>query len=320
MQIAPLSATFSITTWRAIKCNADTESETFSRELSGPSLPVPNSYKLLNMRYRRRAFLYKSRLIRAPSRADYEHRRTSRRVKLAPNIEWKNRTRDTYPILTHFIAKRFTTRSFDGFLIAVVRTGVTPCAKWFHRAKKHFTRAFFIVHREFHVDNFSRATRESRPRSLCPAAVFSFPPTSSHTRNVSSLLSFSLSESGPTFISRDITGGLPRFSQSNFHRRLIFVYTLWFACNPTRGSLRRKGEWRARASFFNIFRARAITPTLTTRPYVSRMLFLLSLPSKSHSSSLLFSHRDFFIDSPRMIYSREQRTHGRNFKYINVSS
>lgn len=48
MQIAPLSATFSITTWRAIKCNADTGSETFSPSYLSPCrIAINFKYEIL---------------------------------------------------------------------------------------------------------------------------------------------------------------------------------------------------------------------------------------------------------------------------------
>lgn len=72
---------------------------------------------------------------------------------------------------------------------------------------------------------------------------------------------------------------MPRFSQSNFHRRLIFVYTR--ACvQPARDSLRKGVANGGHVLAFSIFFERSYYSRLDNAPlrHFSRTLFLLSFP------------------------------------------
>lgn len=102
-------------------------------------------------------------------------------------------------------------------------------------------------------------------------------------------------------------GGVPRFSQSNFHQRLIFVYTLRLACKPSRASLSGKDrEWLVQA--FSIFFEPCYYFRLDNAPLhlslsLSFMLFFYRF-RRNHIHRFP-SRFFFFIVSLKMIYSRK---------------
>jgi len=156
MQIAPLSATFSITTWRAIKCNVDTGSETFSPSYLSPCRIAIN---FISMRYCHRAFLYR---IRNRFECEKLRSRVSHRVRVESisNVGWYFESRDMHPILTLFIAKIF----HDSVTCIPDYVELRPFRKWLYWTRNTFPH---VAHRITLADNFPWI-REDRSESLCP--------------------------------------------------------------------------------------------------------------------------------------------------------
>jgi len=183
MQIAPLSATFSITTWRAIKCNVDTGSETFSRSYLSPCrIAINFKYEILPSR-----IFTNSRSIRAITSAapcGVESIFKCRAKSRASCIQYRHSLlrNVSRPGHLHPPIARWTSDLFANDFIAGRET-------LFSRVAHRITLAY----------NFPWI-RGDRPESLCPVLLFSFPPQRhlSSSRNASSLsllVSFSLSVS-----------------------------------------------------------------------------------------------------------------------------